>query len=100
MYISPETLNSVTDLVKENGLTVVTSIRFAPKDIAEICDSDFAEIADGKGRWIITDDMASDSIKAAVAFLLGEPDKMIYRYKGGKTIRLKISENGETFEIL
>ena len=39
-----------------------------------------------------------DKVKAAVAPLLGQPDRMTYRFKGGKTICLKISEDGDSFE--
>jgi hypothetical protein len=53
-----------------------------------------AVVPDGEGRWVITDDMASDEVKAAVAPLLGEPDEMSFRFLGGHTVRFKISEDG------
>lgn len=100
VFISDETLADVATLVKENGLTVVTSKRFAPKHIVSEHHGEFTEITDGNGRWIITDDMASDAVKVAVAPLLGENDKMTYRFKCGKTICLKIAEDGDSFEEL
>lgn len=96
--ISPDTRADIETLVRENGLTVVTSKRFIPLTFLDDCAGDFAEISDGKGRWIVTDDMASDKVRAAVAPLLGHPDRMTYRFKGGKIICLKISEDGDSFE--
>jgi hypothetical protein len=96
--ISPETLADVEMLVRDGGLTVVTGSRFAPGHINAKCDGDFAEIVDGKGRWIVTDDMASDRVKAAVNPLLGQANEMKYRFKGGKTVCLRISEDGDSFE--
>ncbi len=98
--ISEETLADVEMLVKENGLTAVTSKRFVPAHILEKCGGDFADIADGKGRWIITNDMAGDDVKTAVAPLLGDDDTMTYKFKGGKTVCLKILEDGDSFQVI
>ena len=64
--ISTATLNDIISLVKEKGLTVVTSKRFAPEQFASKYSSGTREFIDGKGRWIITDDMAGEEVKDLV----------------------------------
>lgn len=98
-FISPETLAAVEELVRENGLVVVTSKRFAPKHIAQNVNGGFCDIPDGKGRWIVTSNFASRRVKKAVAPFLGKKGEMTYRF-GGETVRMKISDDGEAFEML
>lgn len=92
-FLSDTALAAAARRVRE-GATAVTSVRFAPQDLAEGYMGGTAVVPDGEGRWVITDDMASDEVKAAVAPLLGEPDEMSFRFLGGHTVRFKISEDG------
>lgn len=99
LKISDSTLKAVCELVKENGLTVVTSNRFAPAEFAEKYESGTAVFADGNGKWIITDNMASDEVKDEIAPLLGKNDEIVYKFKGGKEVIMKISEDGNEIEV-
>ncbi|MCL2815296.1 MAG: hypothetical protein FWD23_11915 [Oscillospiraceae bacterium] len=96
LTISETTLKSVSAMVKENGLTAVAGKRFAPVEFAALYNKGTSEFADGKGRWIITDDMASGEVYAAVKPLLGNEGEMVYRFKD-RTLVLKISEDGNSF---
>lgn len=97
IYVSPETLLSVARLVKENGLTAVAPKRFAPAYILNQCSGSFSSVRDGKGTWIVAEDPASRKVKKAVSGLIGKTHEMTYRFRGGITIRMRISDNGETF---
>ncbi|MBQ2963588.1 MAG: hypothetical protein IJE14_02910 [Clostridia bacterium] len=96
-HISEKTLKAVGELVKENGLTAVTSKRFAPAHIKP--KGGFTKVKDGKGCWIITNRFDSAKLKKAVSQFLGGKGEMTYRF-GNEKFTLKISENGEAFEII
>ncbi len=92
-FIGDETLADAGTLVRE-GATAVTSARFAPAGITLGYTGGTATVQDEKGKWVITDDMASDEVKAEINELLGEPDEMTFNFKGGRTVRFKISADG------
>ena len=96
LTISEGTLNAVGKAVKETGVTVVTSKRFAPNEFADSYNGGTAEFSDGKGRWLITDDMACDEVYNAVKPHLGNSDEMVYRFKEN-TLIMKISDDGNSF---
>ena len=96
LYMSEATLGAVAGLVKNGGLVAVTSPRFAPAEFAAAYTGGTAEFADGRGRWVITDDMACGEVYEAVKPMLGDSGEMAYRF-GGNTIALKISEDGNSF---
>lgn len=99
LRISGETLRAVGELVREKGLTVVTSPRFAPEELAsKYTDGTFA-FDDGKGRWIITDNMASAEVKKELSSLLGKNNEIVYRFKNGRHVIFKIAENGDKLEV-
>ena len=100
LFISENTLADVTSLVKKNGLVAVTSQRFAPKRFAVNYRGGTTEFNDGKGKWIITDDMAGDNLKKAVKPLIGKDDEIVYKFKGGKKVTMKISSDGNELEII
>lgn len=93
--ISKDTLNAVEELVGE-GLTVVATEKYLPARFKGMKKS---EIPDGKGKWIVTKNFGEQSLKKVIAPFLGKKDEMIYKF-GEKEIRLKISEDGETFKIM
>lgn len=94
--ISEETAEAVRKLVTENGLTVVTPKCFAPVGI-NASDSDFTEVRDGKGVWIVTENLKSAKLRRRLAPFLGKKGEMTYRF-GDKTLKFKIKNRGETFE--
>ncbi len=99
MYISDQTLDDVASLVKDNGLVVVTSKRFAPKRFVEKYSGGTQDFNDGTGKWIITDDMAGDELKELVKPLLGNDNEIVYKFSGGRKITMKISSDGDELEI-
>ncbi len=98
--ISPDTMKAVMELVKENGLTVVCPTRFAPLEvIAKAGQSKDGEAHIGKGTWIITDDLKSAGLRKRLAPFLGKKGEMRFTFKD-RELKMKISENGETFELV
>jgi len=100
LYISENTLQDVTSLVRRNGLVVVTSKRFAPKEFTTDYLSGTKEFKDGKGKWIITDDMAGDDLRRIVAPWTGENGEIALRFKGNKKIIMKISSDGKELDVV
>lgn len=98
-YISDETIGDVIELVKENGLTVVTNKRFCPEYIKKQLNGNSGEISDGKGKWIVTDNISSLKTKKKVKNFLGNKNEMQFTY-GDKTVKLKIAADGNSFEII
>ena len=49
-----------------------------------------SEINDGKGKWIVTDNLKSRALKTRLKEFLGKKGEMTYRF-GDKTLNLKIS---------
>lgn len=100
LYMSNHTLKDVASLVKNDGLVVVTSKRFAPSKFSAHYLSGTKEFNDGKGKWIITDDMASDHVKKLVAHWLGNDNEIVLRFKGDRTITLEISSDGNELNLI
>jgi hypothetical protein len=99
LEISSSTLQSVEELVKEKGLVVVTSSRFAPKRFASQYTVGTKAFTDGKGRWVLTDDMASNEVKRLVQPFLGKDNEIVCRFKGNKVVRMKISSDGNELQV-
>ena len=99
IHISGETLAYVAKLVRNNGLTVVTPKRFAPEHIRKQAKKHYAELKDGKGLWIVTDRIFSNKVKKKIAPFLGKKGEIRLTFDGGKEIRLKISKDGDAFEV-
>lgn len=97
--ISDGTLKAVSELVRENGLTVVAPKRLMPEDIKKQITLNKHEIVSGKGKWIAACDPASRRVKKAAAPYLGNKGEISLRFSD-RTVVLKISENGETFEVM
>lgn len=100
LFISERTLEDVFYLVKKNGLLVVTSKRFVPNKFKKKYISGTKEFRDGKGKWVITDDMASDEVKRIVRPYIGQDNEIIYRFKGNRKVTMKISNDGNELEII
>jgi len=99
LFISEKTLKDVASLVKNNGLVVVTSTRFAPGNFVEQYTSGTKEFSEGKGKWIITDDMAGDELKEMVKPWLGRDDEIVYKFSKDRKVTMKISSDGDELEI-
>ncbi len=97
--ISESTLNGVAELVREKGLTVVTTKRFIPKELQNKLKGSYCEIPDGKGKWIVTNNFTSNKVKAAVKPFIGNKGEMRFTFSNNE-IRMKISDDGESFEVL
>ena len=93
-------MTDIKSLVKKNGLVVVTSRRFAPTKFVDEYSCGTKEFRDGKGKWIITDDMAGDEVKKLVKPYLGEDDEIVYRFTGNRKVTMKISPDGNELEII
>lgn len=99
LFMSSQTLTAINELVKKNGLVVVTSVRFAPKKLVDTYTGGTKEFRDGKGKWIITDDMAGDELKKLVKPFLGNDDEIVYHFKGNRKVTMMISPDGDELEI-
>ncbi len=99
LSISDQTLADVNSLVKNNGLVVVSSSRFAPKNLAEHYSDGTKAFDYGKGKWIITNDMASDEVKKIVKPFLGNDNEMVYRFNRNRKVTMKISSDGNELQI-
>ncbi|HAZ02720.1 MAG TPA: hypothetical protein DCY97_11205 [Marinilabiliales bacterium] len=100
LFMSDQTLTDVCSLVKKNGLVVVTSQRFAPKKFVTKYSGGTKEFKDGKGKWIITDDMAGDDLKKLVKPWIGENDEIVYKFTGNRKVTMKISTDGNELDIV
>ena len=100
LYISENTLQDVTSLVRKNGLVVVTSKRFAPKKFVKQYTTGTKEFKDGKGKWIITDDMVGDEVKKDVSPFLGNDDEIVLRFKKNRKVTMQISSDGKELHVI
>jgi len=99
LFMSNQTLSDISELVKKNGLVVVTSARFAPKELVAGYTGGTKEFRDGKGKWIISDDMAGDELKKRVRPFIGNDDEIVYHFKGNRKVTMKISPDGNKLNI-
>ena len=97
--ISKKTMAAVEKLVKENGLTVITSPRFAPKGFVAAKGKAFTEYPDGKGAWIVTDDFGSGKLRKRLSGFLGKKGEMRYVFNG-EEFRFRIDEDGDGYTRL
>ncbi|MCR5522780.1 MAG: hypothetical protein K6F64_03970 [Clostridia bacterium] len=98
-HISDETLSAVNSLVKENGLVCVTTKRFAPAAIALKAEGSYSEIESGKGKWIIVKSFEEKKLRNAVLPFIGKKGEMRLTFRN-RTVRMKISPNGEAFTVI
>lgn len=98
-HISDETINDVASLVRENGLVAVSAERFVPENIRKQIKGSYCEIKDGKGSWIVVDNFGLSKLKKRVKPFIGNKGEIRLKFENN-TVRLRISENGETFEII
>ena len=97
IHISPETLADVSLLVRENGLTVVTPPRFLPERLSLLSQGELTRVKDGKGEWIVTDDLTSPVLRRLIAPFCGEKNTIRLPFSD-REIVLRIAPDGETFD--
>lgn len=97
--ISNDTIKAVCELVRDNGLTVITTKRFIPKQAAAAVTSGFCEIKDGKGKWIVVDSFANPKLRKAVEPFSGNKGEMRLTFTD-REIVMKINETGEGFTVI
>lgn len=100
LSIEQHTLKSIGELVENDGLVVVTSKRFAPSKYKDEYSSGVKTFQDGKGKWIITDNMGSEELKGIVNPWLGKNDEITMRFKGDRKITMKILPGGNSLKIM
>ncbi len=99
LTVSENTMKAVTELVRENGLTVVTTPRFAPAEIKAKAHGSVCEIADGKGKWIVVSSYRAPGLKKRVAPFIGSKGEIRLTFEGAEVI-LKITEKGNAFTVV
>lgn len=95
-YISDATLGAVKELVHDNGLTAVATSKYAPDGEKKKKLFGFTEIADGKGKWIVTDNFKSRALKKRLEEFTGKKGEMTFRF-GEKILNMKITDKGNNF---
>lgn len=98
-YISDETLDDVRECVQQNGMTVVTTRRFAPKDILKKAIGVFCEVKDGNGKWLVIDSFDDPLLKTYLKPFIGNKGEMRLTFENNEVV-MKISEDGNSFEVI
>ncbi len=98
-HIEKSTLDAVAQLVKENGLTVVTPARFAPDEVKKQVKFGFADVKDGKGRWLVAKNADDRRVTKRIRHLLGKKDEIRLRFSEEEII-LKIAHDGDGFIVM
>jgi hypothetical protein len=98
LYMRENTLSSVNRLVRE-GMVVVTSSRFAPAHIKKKYKRGTVVFADGKGKWIVTDDMASQEVRTHIKPYIGNENQIAMRFKSDRKIVFDILPNGTELKV-
>ena len=92
--ISPETLDDIRMLVKENGLTVVTTARFLPCDLKKRYFFPIRVMKEGKGQWIVVKSFRDVWLKRLVGRWLEKKHELTLRFSEHEST-LRISKDGE-----
>lgn len=98
-HISGKTKKAVAELVRENGLTVVTPTRFAPLYVSMKVTKNRNEIKDGKGTWIVTDDLTSSKLRKRLSPFLGKKDEIRLTF-GDRTVTMKVAKDGNSIKVV
>jgi hypothetical protein len=98
LFMSENTLSNVNGLVKR-GLVTVTSARFVPAHIAKKYKGGTRVFADGKGKWIVTDDMAGKEVQKHIKPFIGNDNQITMKFKGDRKIVFDISPDGKELKV-
>lgn len=99
IHISEKTLKEVQNCVKENGMTAVTTKRFAPDEIASQAKGKICEIKDGNGKWIVIKSYRTGKLKEHVKDFIGKKGEMRLTF-AGKDIVMKINKDRDSFSVI
>ncbi|MBQ9879136.1 MAG: hypothetical protein IJM45_01745 [Clostridia bacterium] len=100
--LSAETLADVRSVCAENGTVVVCPSRFAPADILADARSvkmhaSYSEVRVGRGSYIVTDNLRAPDLASRLSEYLGRKGEIKLKF-AGKTVRMKISDNGNRID--
>ena len=79
-------------------MTVVTTKRFAPSDIAEKAKGPFCEIKDGKGIWLVVDNFSNILLRPYLKPYIGNKNEMRLTFKN-KEVVMEIGSDGNSFTV-
>ncbi len=92
--ISEQTIDDVSELVKNNGLIAVTTKRFLPHHIKPGRFRAVETVSDGNGKWIIVRSFRSRKLKKLLTPYIGESGKITLDFSDHSTV-LRISDDGD-----
>jgi len=97
--VSKATLEDLQELVKENGLIVVSTPELTPESIKKQYTEGTFIIDDGKkgGKWIVTDNVLDEKVREQVKPYLGNNDEMRYVF-GENQVLFKL-EDADTISV-
>lgn len=98
LFMPENTLKNVSALVNK-GLVAVTSPRFAPAHIVKKYKGGTQIFPQGNGKWILTDDMASEIVKQQIKPFIGDRNQITMKFKSNRKIVFDISEDGKELTL-
>lgn len=98
IHISDNTLKDVRDCVRENGMTAVTTKRFAPDEIISQANGKISEVPDGKGKWIVIKSYRTGKLKEHVKEFIGNKGEMRLSF-ADREIIMKINKDRDSFSV-
>lgn len=98
VYISDDTIKDVRECVQDNGMTVVTTKRFLPKDILKKVRGPFCEIKDGNGKWLVIDSFDNIFLKSYLKPYLGKKNEIRLTFKDREVV-MQISKDGNSVTV-
>jgi hypothetical protein len=70
----------------EGGLTVVSTRRLAPREVAGVGPEGYAVYPTGTGQWIVTDEVTLPAVCKLLAPFLGRPDELRYVFGNAEVV--------------
>ena len=97
--VSPETLDAISQCVT-NGATCVSLTHLAPKTLPASDPNGI--IVQGNGRWIITNDFLSDTVRNGVSHVIPSEDVIRYQFGDNTVIMRNVGNDNNriTVEVL
>jgi len=96
-HVEPACLATLRTLVAQ-GLTVVTTTKLAPPELAAVGASGYEVHPVGAGRWIVTDDVLLPAVRALIEPYLGKPDELRYVF-GAREVVFTASADGQQVSV-
>ncbi len=86
------------EALSEKGLTVVSTSRLAPAEMASVGPEGYAIHATGSGRWIVTNDVTLAAVRDILTPFLGRPDELRYVF-GDTEVVFTTPENPDRVQV-